>query len=199
MSIFLFISLLIGSIVFLFTLWKGLREDYKINSIFTFGFSVLFFVVAGLFLSSVINRGIWLWAAVLGMCFGLLLGVAKTGIRLLDAVESGVLSLLFLMECAMTGLFLSLYSPSTFAAGVFVLWLILLYYYLKTRYKSLSWYKSGKIGFSALSVLIVFFVTRIPVALFFPNMISFLGKIDALPSALVALIFIFGLVRLSKT
>ena len=199
MSIFLFISLLIGSIVFLFTLWKGLREDYKINSIFTFGFSVLFFVFAGLFLSSVINRGIWLWAAVLGMCFGLLLGVAKTGIRLLDAVESGVLSLLFLMECAMTGLFLSLYSPSTFAAGVFVLWLILLYYYLKTRYKSLSWYKSGKIGFSALSVLIVFFVTRIPVALFFPNMISFLGKIDALPSALVALIFIFGLVRLSKT
>jgi len=83
MSIFLFISLLIGSIVFLFTLWKGLREDYKINSIFTFGFSVLFFVFAGLFLSSVINRGIWLWAAVLGMCFGLLLGVAKTGIRLL--------------------------------------------------------------------------------------------------------------------
>ncbi|EKD62916.1 MAG: hypothetical protein ACD_52C00020G0003 [uncultured bacterium] len=198
MSIFLFISLLIGSIVFLFTLWKGLREDYKINSIFTFGFSVLFFVFAGLFLSSVINRGIWLWAAVLGMCFGLLLGVAKTGIRLLDAVESGVLSLLFLMECAMTGLFLSLYSPSTFAAGVFVLWLILLYYYLKTRYKSLSWYKSGKIGFSALSVLIVFFVTRIPVALFFPNMISFLGKIDVLPSFLVSLLLVVCLIRLSR-
>ena len=198
MSIFLFISLLIGSIVFLFTLWKGLRGDYKINSIFTFGFSVLFFVFAGLFLSSVINRGIWLWAAVLGMCFGLLLGVAKTGIRLLDAVESGVLSLLFLMECAMTGLFLSLYSPSTFAAGVFVLWLILLYYYLKTRYKSLSWYKSGKIGFSALSVLIVFFVTRIPVALFFPNMISFLGKIDVLPSFLVSLLLVVCLIRLSR-
>ena len=198
MSIFLFISLLIGSIVFLFTLWKGLREDYKINSIFTFGFSVLFFVFAGLFLSSVINRGIWLWAAVLGICFGLLLGVAKTGIRLLDAVESGVLSLLFLMECAMTGLFLSLYSPSTFAAGVFVLWLILLYYYLKTRYKSLSWYKSGKIGFSALSVLIVFFVTRIPVALFFPNMISFLGKIDVLPSFLVSLLLVVCLIRLSR-
>jgi len=198
MSIFLFISLLIGSIVFLFTLWKGLREDYKINSIFTFGFSVLFFVFAGLFLSSVINRGIWLWAAVLGMCFGLLLGVAKTGIRLLDAVESGVLSLLFLMECAMTGLFLSLYSPSTFAAGVFVLWLILLHYYLKTRYKSLSWYKSGKIGFSALSVLIVFFVTRIPVALFFPNMISFLGKIDVLPSFLVSLLLVVCLIRLSR-
>src|SRR3990170_2943037 len=198
MSIFLFISLLIGSIVFLFTLWKGLREDYKINSIFTFGFSVLFFVFAGLFLSSVINRGIWLWAAVLGMCFGLLLGVAKTGIRLLDAVESGVLSLLFLMECAMTGLFLSLYSPSTFAAGVFVLWLILLYYYLKTRYKSLSWYKSGKIGFSALSVLIVFFVTRIPVALFFPNMISFLGKICCVALFLGSLFLVVCFKRLSR-
>ena len=198
MSILLLLFSFVGIIVFLFFLWRGLREDYKVNEIFSFGFHVIIFMIIGLLVSLIFYKTAWFWLSYVGAIIGFVIGLNRAKIKFLDGLETAVLSFFYLFEVVLVGFFLNLYSPLSFAIMVFVLWLLLLFYFLKGKYKSFGWYKSGRIGFSSLAVLIIFFASRVPVAIFFPDMISFLGKFDAIPSLLVCLFFIFILIRLSK-
>ncbi len=65
--------------------------------------------------------------------------------------------------------------PGSFFAIAVVGALIGLYYFLSLHYKKISWYKSGKVGFAGIFVLGIFFLVRALVAVWFPNMVSFVN------------------------
>ncbi len=199
MSIYPLVMLIPASLVFLFLVWQNLQEDYKTSSVFTFGFYILGFLYLGLLIAKVTNPLFWFWFAFAGSVSGFALGTRRADVKLLDGLEASTIALLFLLFFVASAMFLKYYNPETFATMIFILWLILLYYFVKTKYKSIGWYKSGKLGFCALTVASIFFGFRIPVALFFPNMISFLGKIDVIPSFFVSLFYVVSLLRLSRT
>lgn len=191
---------IVGVVSFLFIFWKKLKEDYSSTFVFTTSFYVLG-SMAGFALAAKYFAASWLfWATFAGALVGLALGVLRFKMRFFESYEAlaiGILPWLSLYYLADAIKASSIYS---FVAFVFVVSLMGLYYYLDKHYKSFSWYRSGRIGFSGLSVSGVFFLMRAAVASFLPFVISFLDKYEALLSGVTAFVFFlltFNLARKS--
>ena len=165
--------LLLGSLMFLFSFWRFLKEDYFENQIFTVGFYIFFFVFLGDVVARFFASNYWFWFSFVGMLVGLGIASWRYKMRIFELLEAGVVALfapiiLFLFYDGIT----ARHAASFFAiAGVGLL--IGLYYFLNIHYKKFSWYKSGRIGFAGVSVLAVFFILRALLAIWFPTMISF--------------------------
>ena len=86
-------------------------------------------------------------------------------------------------------------SRSAFVVGLL---LVCLYVTLNNYYKQFPWYKSGRVGFSGLVVLGSGFLIRSVVSLVYPNMIFFIGRVDAVLSAAIAFLFFFTVHSLSQ-
>lgn len=89
-------------------------------------------------------------------------------------------------------------SLNSFLAFVASLILIFFAYYIDLNYKSFNWYKSGKIGFTGVSVAAVFFLLRMIVAIFGINMISYVGKFEVIISGILTLVFAGLLINLGR-
>jgi hypothetical protein len=86
---------------------------------------------------------------------------------------------------------------SLIASGI-VLLIIVLFFFLDSRYKRFVWYRSGRIGFSGFSVLGIFFILRAVFAAAFIDVLSFVGTLDVIISAVVAFfsfLIVFNLAR----
>jgi len=66
-----------------------------------------------------------------------------------------------------------------------------LFYFLETKYKKISWYRSGRVGFSGLTTAAIFFLLRAAISPFYPNLLTFSGSFEYLFSGLVAFILFF--------
>ena len=74
----------------------------------------------------------------------------------------------------------------SFLAFIVILIMVFMAYWLDTHYKSFAWYKSGKIGFAGMATLGIIFLIRSLIAISGITMLSFVGKIDAILSGVLA-------------
>ncbi len=193
---------LAGSFLFLFNFWRRLKEDYSAELIFNSamffvllipGGFLLAFLLARLLLASFVFNpaGLWFWGSFAGFLSALWLSVVKFRLRQVEIFEAAVFGISF---------WLLLVYLVNGEAGLLAIMLLLygVFYYIKNRYRSFSWYKSGKAGFSGLAVAAIFFIIRTAGAVFVPGMFSLVGKADFVPSAAIAFLLLFSLYNLSE-
>lgn len=207
-NISLLVSLLVGILGFLFLFWRRLKEDYSSNQIFSFGFLLIFSIIFGFFLGLGLynievnkyfnSEGLWFWGAflfgILGFCFANI----QFKLRFFETLESCALGFIFwfFTICLISSvekvnlklLLISLIFGS----------LIPFFFFINSRYKSFTWYKSGKIGFTGLLVLGIFFLMRSIIAIIDSHMLSFIGKSDIILDSIVSFIFFITLYNLSE-
>lgn len=176
---------LIGSFVFLFAFWKRLREDYFDSQIFSAGFYILLLTLFANVVSRLLGNMYWFWFSFVAIMIGVGVGSWRLGLRFFEVLEAVVIALFAPLIGLLLFDGLSQKRPSSFFTISVVAVFIGLYYILNTRYKTFSWYKSGRVGFAGLAILGLFFLTRAVVAYFFPNMVSFI-HLDWLISSVAA-------------
>ncbi|RLC32745.1 hypothetical protein DRH13_01185 [Candidatus Woesebacteria bacterium] len=189
---------IVGILLFFFLFWKKLKEDYDSESIFTFAV----FIVAGVGIFSFVSLKLlpqwWFWADCLGATLGFLLGRLKFKFRFFESLEAATIGLLPWLSFIFLQDSISNTSLPTLLAFIVLLLVIAFYVFLDAHYKKLTWYKSGKVGFSGLTTLGILFLIRTAVAAGFPSMLSFLGPIDSIISGVIAFtsfLLVFNLSR----
>jgi len=194
----IFLGLLTATL-FLFVFWRRLKEDYAPDQVFSTGFYILLGISVGALLAVNFRPTWWFWSGLSGALLGLSIGVERFRLRLFEALEAAIYGGLIL--CA--GLFLREWAGGF---DVFVLWLhlgvlflILVFEFLNLHYKKFTWYKSGRVGFSGLTVAGIFFILRAVVASYFPNTVSFIGKSDVILSGIFAFVSFISVYNLSKS
>lgn len=190
---------LVGILVFLFIFWRLLKEDYTSEIIFSSGFIVIAGGLLGILAAKLFFPAWWFWLGFLGLCLGFGAASVKFRLRFYESLEAIVLGmfplfvLIFLTHAILnSNLFSLLFSVLTAS-------LLLLFYFLNENYKNFTWYRSGRAGFSGLLVLGVFFILRALVSGFSPNVLSFVGKFDAVISGITAFFVFLLLYNLSRS
>jgi len=188
----------IAAFIFLFILWKKLKEDYLSSQIFNTGIIILFFVALLHYLSSIFIPDFWFWAVIFGALIGLAIGVIRYKYKLFETLEALIIALLpwygiFFLTDAINNKSLT----SLIGSSIIIL-LIAVYLLLDKHYKKFSWYKSGKVGFSGLSVLGLLFIIRAIVAISFENVLSFAERHDALLSGILAFASFLSVFHLAR-
>src|SRR5689334_19176950 len=122
-----------GGFVFLFTLWKRLKEDYFDNQIFTTGFYVFALVAIANVIASYFLKDYWFWLSLLGILLGIIAGTYRFKLRFFEVLESSVVALFApsIMLLLYDGIRLR-HAASFFAISVIALF-IGLYYLFSTR------------------------------------------------------------------
>ena len=179
-------STVLGVVIFLFIFWNKQREDYPSGQIF----STSFYILLGIGLGYIISRNFfapwWFWASLVGMAAGLGLGLIRFRFRFFETFEALVIGALPWLSLVFLSDSISSSSVFSFAAFVVIVGLMALYHFLDRHYKSFSWYRSGRIGFSGLTVAGIFFLLRAAVASFFPFVLSFVVSVEAILSGIAA-------------
>ena len=200
----------IGSICFLYVFWNKLKEDYLPSTIFSVGFFVLIGVLA-FFLSfkflilprvslpqTVSPAGVIFWISLLGGLVGYSIGLVKFKIRFFESLEAYLAGGLYLILAVFVADAFVYLSVISLIAGTVTALLIILFYFLETRYRYFTWYKSGKVGFSGLLTSGLFFLIRSIVSLFYPFVLSFLGRSESVVSGMVAFLLFLAVYNLSQ-
>ncbi len=201
----------LGFLPFLFVFWGRLKEDYTSGQMFATGFYIIFaalvLALIGLFLlpdllhaSPIFSpTGLWFWGGVLGFVIGLILAIWKLNLKFFESFEAaGIgffiwLALVFFIDALKNSSVVSLIALTV------IIGLILLFFFFDARYKKFTWYRSGKIGFAGVASLGVFFFIRTVIALFFPFVLSLIGRVDALLSGAVSFILFLLLYNLAES
>lgn len=191
----------VAAVAYLFFFWKKLKEDYTQNQIFTTGFYCLSGVAFSSIMADNFAPNWWFWASLLGSFAGMVLGLLRFKLRFFETLEAWVIANIVIAFIVV----LSEWVKTAHLAEGFALFVVgllfFLFLFLDSHYKKFTWYKSGKIGFTGLSVLGIFFIIRSLVALTEVSMVSFVGKVDAILSAVVAFasfLTLFNLARLKQ-
>lgn len=187
-----------GFLVFVFLFWRRLKEDYADEVVFSSAFLILGSALLLNLVSQKFFPGWWFWASTLGAVVGFLGAVIRFKLMVFETIEALVisglswLSLVFLQD--------SISSSSAPSLGGFLatFFLVGLFFFLDAHYKKFSWYKSGKVGFSGMTTLGIFFLVRAVVASTFPFMISFVGRLDAIISGVLAFLAFLTVFNLSR-
>ncbi len=188
-----------GLILFLFIFWKKLKEDYLSDYIFFTGFYALFGIFVGSLLSIKILPDWWFWQVSVFSMVGLFIGIFRFKLRTYEVLEAYVISILpwmsvfFLADSILKS---NIYSFS----GFFIFTLLIgLYYFLDTNYKNFSWYASGRVGFSGLTILGIFLLIRAALAPLSIDVLSLAGKADSIISGVIAFVVFLLIYNLGKT
>lgn len=189
---------LLGIFIFLFIFWKKLKEDYTAGMIFTSAFYILSLLGVGLFISKFFFARFWFWTAFTGLAIGFAISIFRFKLRFFETIEAVVpgflawLGLVFLRDSVVVN------SLTSFLAFFVSVSLLVLYYFLDAHYKNFTWYASGRVGFSSLFTLGLFFLIRSSVASFFPFVLSFSGKYEVIVSGVLAFTFFLLTYNLTK-
>lgn len=196
--IVLIITNFVGVMLFLFLFWKRLREDYVDQAVFSTAFFMLIGMLTGIIVSSYFYPTMWFWAVLLGVTLGLVIGILKNKLRPLEVIEAAVFSLLPWLGISYFTSFLLTQKIVALVWGVLILLLMGLFIWLDRNYKRFSWYKSGRIGFTGLTVLGIFFLIKAVIAIFVPDMLSFIGQYEIYISAVLAFACFFIVYNLAR-
>ena len=189
---------ILGLFIFLFVFWRKLKEDYVSEIIFSASVFILLGLLAGFIISLKFFPSFIFWSEFIGILLGLALSVLRLKLRVYETLEAAVIS--FLPWFGIYFLHDSVDNSSliSFIAFGVVLALILAYYFFDLKYKNFSWYRSGRVGFSGLATLGLFFLVRSAVAIFTDNVLSFGGSMEPFISgafAFISFVAIFNLGR----
>jgi hypothetical protein len=187
-----------GVFVFIFLFWRKLKEDYISAQIFSSAIIILLGISIAFLISKLYFPQAWFWMAFFGFIAGFLLSAKRSGLRIYEAFETALisvlpwLSFLFLID--------SINNTSWYSLVGFLITLgaIFLYIFLNSKYKYFSWYKSGRIGFAGLTSIGVYFLTRGVIAFFFPFVLSFVGNYEPILSGVTAFAFFLMVFNLSR-
>ena len=185
-------------IIFLFLFWKRLKRDYEDDKIFTVSFYVLFGMLLGYLLSVYIAYDWWFWSAFFGSLTGLSIGIYRFKLRVFEVIESWAFSSLALL--GLTFLYDWYANINVFSGYALLIISVLLFgfFFLDRHYKNFSWYRSGRIGFSGVTILGLFFIIRAAVATTSVGVVSFVGKSDAIVSSAFAFLAFLALFNLAR-
>ncbi|MCW1948973.1 MAG: prolipoprotein diacylglyceryl transferase [Candidatus Shapirobacteria bacterium] len=168
---------IVASVVFLYLLWRNLRQSYDDQKIITYSWlALLGFLIFGRLVYGLINWGIWNndlsdWLMVWnkpGMSYmGGYLGVLLVSWlysrsqqwKFLNFTEDLVKPLLVLIGLMMVDEWVR--AKFSWQVLIYILMIILVYMianWLAGRYRSFVWYKSGKKGFVLLASNFLFFL-----------------------------------------
>lgn len=176
----------LGIIFFLFLFWKKLKEDYISYQIFNTAFYVIISILLADLLAYKLLPSWWFWIVFIGIIAGLLLGIFRYRLRVFETIEAATISLLPLYGLIFVSDIIKSFNLASLLGVFVILGFIILFFIFDKHYKKFSWYKSGRIGFSGLTILGLFFLIRAIVAASFPFVLSFGGKHDIFLSAIVA-------------
>lgn len=192
------ISNIFGILIFLFLIWKRLKEDYSYEKIFNFGALILGGVLVGFLVSKKALPNYWFFIEIIGAAIGFTIGIIKLKLKFYESFEAVILGLLPII----TLFFLSDSIKNLSLSSFLVFWLslicIFLFFLVDAYYRGFSWYKSGRVGFSGLLIAGTFFLIRSLISLFFPNAISFSGTFETYISGTVAFALFLLLFNLSR-
>lgn len=192
-----FFITLISSLFFLFVFWTRLREDYTQNQIFTTGFFVLIGFGSGNILSKYYFWEWWFWTGLVGGVAGLIIGMYRYRLRVFETIEAFVIAGLVLFFSITLSELIREYTLNSLILTLAVLSFIGVFLYLDTHYKKFSWYRSGRVGFTGLTVMGLFFLVRSVVAMSDINMLSFAGEIEVVISGLISFLSFMTVYNLS--
>lgn len=193
------LAFVVSLLTFLFFFWRRLREDFEPPVIFRSGLLIVAgFAVgsatAGVLLprflpSSAIfsPTGLWFWGAGIGLAIGFAISYRVFKLPFYESLEAAVVGFLFA-------------SPFITREWIYEFISLCVYYYLRSHYKSFSWYKSGKVGFAGLATMGVFFLVRSILALVGGSMIVFtgIGKVEVVLCAALSFLSFFAVYNLSE-
>lgn len=188
----------LGILVFLFLFWRRLKEDYPQNAIFSTSFYMLLAVALASFLSTRFYPDWWFWVTLLGLSLGLMIGILRYKMRVFESIDATVISLMPWASLVFLSDSIKNTSLTSLAGSLVIFTLLGLFFVLEKHYKRFSWYRSGRIGFSGLTVLGLFFLLRAAVAVSFDNVLSFSGKYEIFLSAILSFLsflLVFNLAR----
>ena len=202
----------VAIILFLYLLWRNLKESYEEQKIISFSWMALLgFIVGGRLVYGLINWGIWNdsfgdWLAVwtkpgmtyTGAYLGLVLVVWLYGKsqqwKFLSFMEDLMKPLLvysgFLMIDELIRTKFDL-KPLVYLGLLIIIYLVNIW--LSKRYRSFVWYKSGKKGFVLLATNFLFFLAvTVALILFKENIITMIL------TSIISLISLIGLFILGE-
>jgi hypothetical protein len=191
----------LGILIFLFIFWKRLKEDYAAEIIFQSVTYILVGLGIGWAASAKFFPAWFFWAEFTGGLIGLAFAILRFKVKFYETLEAFIIAslpwlcLIFLKDSVVKS------SLSSFLAFVVILIMVFVSYYLDVRYKSYTWYKSGKIGFAGLAVAIIIFLVRSAIAIVKVPMLSFVGPSEAIVSgvaAIVSSLLLYNLGRIKK-
>lgn len=189
---------IISVVLFLFSFWSRLREDYTQNQIFTTGFYTLLGIACGSILADNFAPPWWFWASFTGSILGLLLGLIRFRLRIFETLEAAVLAELLLFLVVFLTHLIENFSLITLWGTFGVIVFLGFYLFLDAHYKKFSWYKSGRVGFTGLTILGLFFLTRTVVAMFAIDMLSFVGDQEVIVSGILSFLSFMAVYNLSR-
>lgn len=188
MSTLLIISEILGGFLFLFVFWRRLKEDYDSSLIFSTATVMILTIaivdLAGKYLFGITNW--WFWTSFLALLFGFVLGVLKFRLKFYELWDATCIASLFWLAPVFLVYSVAMSDLPALGAAVFLIVLTIGFYLLDSRYKSFSWYRSGKIGFLGLIIGGSFFLGRSVSSLLVSNVLSFVGKADSIVSGILA-------------
>jgi len=168
---------IVGMLIFLYLLWRNLRDSYDDQKIISYSWlALLGFLVFGRLGYGLINWGIWNndltdWLAVwnkpgtsymsgyLGLVLISWLYAKKQQWKFLNFMEDLVKPFLALISFMMIDEWVR--SKFSWEVLIYILMMVLIYIlsnWLMGKYRSFVWYKSGKKGFVLLSTNFLFFL-----------------------------------------
>lgn len=189
----------IGLTIFLFLFWKRLKEDYLPTQIFSSYFYMLFSILISYFLSIKFLPNWWFWITFVGFLLGLSIGLLKFKLKFFETYESAFLGLLISFSLYLLGDSVKNLNIVSFLGFVVSMVLIGIFQYIDMHYKNISWYKSGKVGFSGLTITAIFFLTRIIVSIFYPQTLSILPNYEIYISSICVLLSLALTYNLSRS
>lgn len=192
------IANILGIFVLMFLLWYKLKDDYHYEKIF----DLAFFVIFGIFVSSVLLNFIpsiylfWIFTFCILIFF--LLGVYRLKMKFYESLDGLIIATLPYL-----GLFFLVSAIKNFSLFDFIgFWIVtlfvFLYFFLESNYRKFNWYKSGRVGFSGLMVGGLLFLVRGLISLYFPQVPTIIGGIDLYLSATFSFLFFLLLFNLSR-
>lgn len=192
------IANILGFSIFVFLLWRSLKDDYIPEKIFNLAACVAIGLFAGLLVSKWFVPGYWFWLEFGGITIFYVIAIKKLKIKFFESLEGMVSGLLPWVGLTYLSIAISRSSLASFLAFWVCLISFFLYYFINSRYRTFSWYKSGKIGISSTLTLFLVFLIRGVVSVFYPTAISFVGKYEIYFSGVVMLVILLLILKLIK-
>lgn len=150
----------LGLFLFFFLLWKRLKDDYSYEKIFNLAVIILIGLLVSFLFSQKFLTGFWFWIEVVGIVLGFIFGIKSQKIKFIESFEGLVIGLLpwlgfyYLSDAILNYNLISFLYFWLTAISIF------LFFFLDSQYKKFTWYKSGRVGFSGILTLAVFFILR---------------------------------------
>lgn len=192
-AIFFFVLSLVG----IYFLWSRLREDLSEDLIFSLGLSI-YGIAWIFFLGSYFYQSALFWIVGFGLLVAVYIQSRIKKVKFFETIDILTISALwcfFARTSVLLGFKRDLAELIFFIAVTF---LIFVYYKLFSSYKRFTWYKSGRVGLAGILTLVTYFVGRILVAVFLPNVLSLGVNLEIIFSGILLTLSLFGLYRLNK-